>query len=56
MDKFTCCICGKEVTGWGNNPEPYAFGGQCCDECNMTYVIPARMAEIQAINDQNANG
>ena len=23
MEKtYKCCICGKEFTGWGNNPDP----------------------------------
>jgi len=20
METYKCCICGKECTGWGNNP------------------------------------
>lgn len=42
--KFKCCICHKESTGYGNNPNPYKFSGRCCDACNRTYVIPARFA------------
>ena len=43
-DKYTCCICGEECTGYGNNPEPYKHEGKCCDACNLHFVIPARMA------------
>lgn len=45
-----CSICNKEIPvtqgGWseGNNAQPVA-DGRCCDECNMTHVIPARMQE-----------
>lgn len=39
----TCCICGKEFTGYGNNPDPVKSEGQCCDECNASVVIPARL-------------
>lgn len=46
--KFTCCICGKECVGWGNNPDPVVEdeNARCCDECNDKYVIPARLVEI----------
>ena len=42
--KNECVICGKEVTGHGNNPWPVVEGGKCCDECNFEVVIPARLA------------
>lgn len=43
-----CCICGKEIRGYGNNPYPVVKdeGKVCCDHCNQTVVIPARIAEI----------
>ena len=47
--KFTCCLCGAECTGWGNNPypcEPKFGGDRCCDECNSTKVIPARLRAL----------
>lgn len=45
-DKYTCCICGEECTGYGNNPEPFKHEGRCCDACNLHYVIPARLAQM----------
>ena len=39
----TCCICGEEIEGYGNNAEPYEEG-TCCDACNLKFVIPARIA------------
>lgn len=42
---FTCCFCKVDSYGpnWGNNPEPMAKEGRCCDICNSAVVIPARM-------------
>lgn len=39
-----CCICGKEFSGYGNNPWPVMSEGRCCDECNFDTVLPARLA------------
>lgn len=39
---YRCCICGTRFTGWGNNAEPVKEG-TCCDYCNTTYVMPARI-------------
>ena len=43
-----CCICGKRIDGHGHNASPVK-DGTCCDECNMTRVVPERirMAEEQ---------
>ena len=47
-----CVLWNEEIKGdvvngialaYGNNPHPLADEGQCCDECNMFKVIPARM-------------
>ncbi len=37
-----CCICGKDIKGYGNNPFPIA-GKICCDECNVKVVLPYRL-------------
>lgn len=50
MDRtFTCVICGKKCTGWGNNPYPLYNGmnDECCDECNDTKVVPARIDALR---------
>ena len=39
--------CGKEIIGFGNNPWPIK---DCCDECNSTVVIQARLARGGADN------
>ena len=48
---FACCICGKGSKGFGTNPETvgalkYSLDAQCCDECNDTVVIPARLGAM----------
>lgn len=51
-----CVICNGEIKGevittpskfqialeYGNNADPVAIG-KCCDKCNYSIVIPARM-------------
>tara|TARA_R100000995_G_scaffold78911_1_gene49751 strand:+ start:1096 stop:1263 length:168 start_codon:yes stop_codon:yes gene_type:complete len=48
QEKFkTCVLCKEEYTGWGNNPEPLEHPAfKCCNVCNISRVIPARMAEL----------
>lgn len=47
----SCCICGEEIIGYGNNPEPYmsAADGYCCDGCNIKFVIPKRYDIMQEV-------
>lgn len=40
-----CCICGKEIKGYGNNAWPIDRG-RCCDDCNSNYVIPERIRQL----------
>lgn len=41
--KNVCCICEKPFEGFGHSPRPLAEDGCCCDSCNYTKVIPARL-------------
>jgi hypothetical protein len=42
---MTCCLCGRFIQGHGHNPEPLASHPErCCDDCNATKVIPARLS------------
>ncbi len=54
-----CCICEKDIKGFGNNPEGAAWlvngkltlpsfehNSVCCDECNLKYVISGRFYRI----------
>ena len=47
-EKHICCICGEEFTGWGNNPSPVNDdeNARCCDICNDTVVVPARIGAL----------
>jgi hypothetical protein len=58
-DKYICCICGKEHTGFGNNPDgavdetkhtiKWSESDRCCDECNHKYVLPGRMYKFYRV-------
>lgn len=39
-----CAICLRPYEGFGHNPLPIK-SGRCCDTCNATVVIPARIEE-----------
>lgn len=47
VDESTCVFCGVEITDYGNNPAPLKDEGRCCDHCNLTKVIPARLEQVQ---------
>lgn len=55
MSNYTCCLCGGHFADWGNDPWPVVKddGARCCDACNVTVVIPARIAEL--IRKENSN-
>ena len=42
-----CCICGADYGRYGHNPDPVKSSGRCCDTCNATVVIPARISMIR---------
>lgn len=42
---FVCVLCGRTCKGHGNNPEPLADRGECCEECNLR-VIEARLSRL----------
>lgn len=41
-EKNICCICGREIEGYGYNPYPVREEGQCCRRCNYEVVVPER--------------
>lgn len=41
-----CCFCGKDAGKYGNNARPLK-DGFCCDHCNSTKVIPARLRDVK---------
>lgn len=46
----TCCICGEDYYGCGNDAAPLV-DGSCCDQCNTDYVFPARFAYREMAED-----
>lgn len=42
-----CCLCGKRIEFYGNNPWPLADEGVCCEECNVK-VIDERLRRLRA--------
>ena len=42
MIEKICVICKNKYLGYGNNAQPIKKG-LCCNLCNVTKVIPARM-------------
>lgn len=53
MRDQVCCICGKQLQGWGNSPWPVSPDGKCCDECNLEAVVPARLKQLQNKEENN---
>ena len=41
-----CVVCGRVIKGLGNNAEPLA-SGRCCERCNWTVVMKARIDEAK---------
>ena len=49
--KPTCCFCGKECEDeFGNNPYPVETyeKARCCNLCNKSMVVPARIKAMLA--------
>jgi len=42
---YQCSICENQFSGYGHNPQPVddTEGARCCDRCNSSVVIPARL-------------
>ena len=51
-----CCICGRTINGFGNNPYPLCNkddnSSKCCDACN-SIVVHARQLISKAINNED---
>ena len=65
MKHLTCSICQNDVEQqrdtdgvvyWtqGHNAEP-VNNGRCCDNCNYTVVLPARMNSIRRASQEAQN-
>ena len=44
-----CCFCGKPIPSIfdQNNPYPVHDSGNCCSGCNLSMVLPARIAGLK---------
>ena len=51
----TCSICGEILETHGNNPQPFTNKGECCDNCNVKYVIPARIDALKQNKKEKEN-
>lgn len=51
--EYQCCICKKKQFGYGNNPWPVCEDDElkCCDDCNLTYVLSARLEQVRELQD-----
>lgn len=45
-----CCLCHKEIEGYGNNAAPVK-DGICCSDCNINVVIPNRLNHMKTLRD-----
>ena len=55
LNEEKCVLCGGEIKGYGNNPAPLADEGRCCDDCNKSKVIPARMSKLKDSDDDDTD-
>jgi hypothetical protein len=51
-DAYQCVLCNSYNEGYGNNPEPCADAGRCCDNCNSNKVIPQRMNDTISLQNR----
>lgn len=59
MEKPVCCFCGKECENeFGNNPYPVNKdeNARCCNDCNMSVVLPARIEALVATEEDEKEG
>jgi len=47
VTKARCSICMGVLDGYGRSAQPVS-DGLCCTQCNHDYVLPARLARLQA--------
>ena len=65
-EKKYCCICGKPLEGFGNNPDgavwktpdgetqfpEFEANDRCCDICDSRYVIPGRLYRLTLMKEE----
>ena len=51
QNMIECVICNADIKDFGHNPDPINEGkGRCCDSCNFSFVIPARIYSLRTNN------
>jgi hypothetical protein len=48
MSDKICSICFRDFTEYGNDAQP-VNDGRCCDVCNWSIVIPARLRKARPV-------
>jgi hypothetical protein len=49
-----CCICGNGYDEYGHNADPVKKA-RCCNNCNDTVVIPARIRQLRRAQKRKEN-
>ena len=55
LNTFECSICKETSVGFGNNPQPVndlKVSDRCCNDCNLSVVIPERFKVIEGGLDE----
>ena len=52
-NSIKCVLCAEAITGLGHNAEPVGVG-ECCRKCNLTRVLPQRIAAAHTARRANA--
>ena len=52
LQMHECPLCGETYSGYGHNAWPLINDGKCCGECNMTQVVPARLAGLFGVGER----
>ena len=50
----TCVICNGNYTHYGNNPQPLAHHGKCCDDCNTRVVMARARSWVNQLNTDDS--
>ena len=46
-NNYVCVLCTGKFYGYGNNPQPLAKRGRCCNSCNAQFVVPVRLKRLE---------
>ena len=46
MARINCVLCEAPIKDFGHNPDPVSTTGRCCESCNFSLIIPARIKQL----------